>query len=77
MQELRPAYFTKWASQIRLALAFSVMRSPVIDRNTAINYKTCSALIKPTLNNVWLPTLFNALNDIFSIVEPELARNQV
>ena len=38
---------------------------------------TCSGLMKTALNNVLLPTLFNVVNNIVQILEPELAGNQV
>ena len=38
---------------------------------------TCSGLMKTALKNVVLPTLFNVVNNIEQVFEPELARNLV
>ena len=37
----------------------------------------CSGLMKTVLNNVFLPTLFNVVNNTKQVVEPELACDQV
>ena len=35
------------------------------------NRTTCSGLLKTGLNNVLMPTLFNVVNNLFSIVTPD------
>ena len=40
-------------------------------------HTTCSGLMKTTLNNVVLPTLFKVVNNTEQVDEPELACNQV